>query len=507
MPKDIIMKKLTNSFYKKSISIFLFCAIILSACNDNLEEINVNPNQAVGDPSIDLLFGAILPGFIRQVTGSFGTPGQLVQQFANKNSEVGILGHDEDATSRRFWETVYSENGGALRNAGFLIYQSEQQGSDVYKAVGLIYKVYMLSYTSDLFGDIPYDEAGKGFLLEDQFLFPSYDPQKEVYEAMISDLTTANQLLSSAPSNQLIDEERDLLFEGDRISWRKFANSLKLRLLIRMSNVEDVGSRIAEVFNSAETPIFESIDDEPAFSYVANEDWPLDPIRDLDDEIRLSATMVDILKGEGGLNKIAEVMDPRLPVFVDPTAESVVNGAPEFVGQPVGIASDLAVNDERSLLSSYMRGLNTFWLLTYADVLFIKAEAVQRGMISGDVTQLYEDAVIASLRRYGVDPVATSSQDYLTSIATDFAGNEMRHIAIQRWIDNLMNGFEGYAIWRRTGFPNLELGPDVVETQIPTRYFYSSKTTDKNQTNADAAINRAPLNGQNTTVNIVWWDQ
>lgn len=501
------MKKLNRSFYKNSVSIFLFCAILLCACNDGLEEINENPNQAVGDPSIDLLFGAILPGFIRQVTGSFRTPGQLAQQFANKNSEVGILGHDEDGTSRRFWEIVYSENGGALRNAGFLIYQSEQQGNDVYRAIGLIYKAYMLSYASDLFGDIPYNNAGKGFLLEDQFLFPAYDPQKEVYEAMIADLSTANQLLISAPSNQLIDDDRDLLFGGNRLSWRKFANSLKLRLLMRMSNVEDVGSRITGIFNSSDTPVFESINDEPSFSYIADNDWPFDAINDLNSEIRLSATIVDILKGEGGVNKITDVLDPRLPIFVDPTAQSVVNGTPEFVGQPVGIASDIAGNDERSLLSDYMRSLNTFWLLTYADVLFIKAEAAQRGLISGDAAQFYEDAVTASMSRYGVDPGATSSQDYLASIAADFAGNELKHIAIQRWIDNLMNGFEGYAIWRRTGFPSLPIGPDVVESQIPTRYFYSSKTTDKNQTNADAAINRAPLNGQNTTVNIVWWDQ
>ena len=109
------------------------------------------------------------------------------------------------------------------------------------------------------------------------------------------------------------------------------------------------------------------------------------------------------------------------------------------------------------------------------------------------------------MQRYGIDISDPESRSYVTSVVSNFTGNEVRHIAIQRWLDQVNYGFEGYSVWRRMEFPVLSLGPGVVAIQIHSRYFYSSKTTDKNQANADAAINRAPLNGLNTTFQKGWW--
>ncbi|GJM27463.1 MAG: hypothetical protein DHS20C17_00980 [Cyclobacteriaceae bacterium] len=491
---------------------------MFSTCDHGFEELNINPNQSENDPSLDLLFGSILPGFIGQVIGQDGNPvtgnggtanfgGELSQQFANKNSEVGRLSHDENAFHWVFWFSVYSENGGAMRNIAFLIEEAAKQENEVYMALGLIYKAFTLGYTTDLFGDVPYIDAGKGFLLEDQYLFPKFDPQQEIYKAMLNDLETANSLLASAPSNQLIDSNRDLLFAGDRMAWRKFANSLRIRILMRMSNVEDVGSRVAEIFNSPDSPVLEGVKDEPSFSFSFQENWPYSLSNDPNNEKRLSATMVDILNGEGGVNKVADVRDPRLPVFVNPTIASIANGSPEYVGQPVGLISDFADDDERSMLTDYVRELNTVWLLTYADLLLLKAEAVHRGMISGDVTQIFEDGVKASLDRFGIDLSVSETTDFLASIKSNFSGNELKHIAIQRWIDNIFQGMEGYAIWRRTDFPILVTGPDATFDETPTRYSYTSHMLSENGENVNSAVNRAPLNGLNTSFNKVWWDQ
>lgn len=487
--------------------IVIFSLLLISSCSDSLEEINVNPNQSVENPSVDLLFGSILPGFVGQLISSYNTPGQLSQQFAVKNSEVGILTHDEDAISRRFWEIVYSENNGALRNASFLAFEAKNQENQVYEAIGLIYKVYILSYTTDLFGDVPYIDAAQGFRFEERFIFPKYDAQTTIYESMINDLEIANDLLSNSPDNQTIDESRDLLFEGDKMSWRKFANTLQLRLLMRISNVQNVSADVSKIFSDPTTyPILESIEDEPMFLYETLTEWPFNSDRANIDDVRLSATMVDIMKGEGGINKIADEQDPRLSFLIAPTANSITAEIPEFVGQPVGIASDIEENENRSLLSSNFQNLNKFWLITYAELLFIKAEAIHRGFVSGNANTLLIDGVRASLNRYEIDPSSTESMNYLTSISDNFLGNEIKQIAIQRWMDQVNNGFEGYSVWRRLNFPVLAPGRDAVITEIPTRYFYSSKTTDKNQANADEAINRSPLNGVNTTFQKVWWD-
>ncbi len=499
--------KLIKTFSYTCITILSL--LFVTGCSESLEEINVNPNQSVENPSIDLLFGSILPGFINQVTSSYRIPGQLAQQFAVKNSDVGILTHDEDAESRRFWETVYSENNGALRNASFLAFEAEQQGHLAYQALGKIYKVYILSYTTDLFGDIPYVNAGQGFRLEDKFLFPEYDTQSNVYQVMLADLEDANNLLMNSPDSesQRIDESRDLLFDGDKMAWRKFANTLRMRLLMRISNIEMVNTQIRDIFDDPVTyPLFDSIDDEPVFSYNNSEDWPFTSENPDIEDVRLSSIVVDIMKGEGGDNAISDQQDPRLSVLLNPTANSVTAGTPEFVGQPIGIASDTEENETRSLLSSEFQNLNKFWLMTYAELLFIKTEAIHRGYISGDAKTTYINGVEASCKRYEIDITSTESVDYLASLDANFVGNEIKQIAIQRWLDQINNGFEGYSVWRRLNFPVISPGRDAVATQIPTRYFYSSKTTDKNQANADEAINRAPLNGLNTTLQKVWWD-
>jgi len=125
----------------------------------------------------------------------------------------------------------------------------------------------MLSYITDLFGDIPYEDAGLAFLFDDKSFLPKYDPQEMVYKQMNDDLIAANEMLSSAEANQLIDEDRDLLFQGDRLSWRKFANTLRLRLLMRSSNKQDVSSQIATIFSSpTEYPVLSTIEEEPVFS-------------------------------------------------------------------------------------------------------------------------------------------------------------------------------------------------------------------------------------------------
>lgn len=492
----------------KNLVLYIVSATLLlnAGCTNDFEEINTNPNQAVSDPSLELLFGSILPGFIGQVEDAFIIPGQFAQQFAIKDSEAGLLTQDDDAISRRTWEIVYSENNGALRNATILSDEAKKQNNRAYEAIGNIYRVYMLSYTTDLFGDIPYDEAGNGSNLTPEDLFPAYDPQEEVYASMLEDLANANRLLAESTEEEEINEERDLLFSGDKLRWRKFANAMRLRLLLRMSQVQDVSGQVRTIFETE--PLYESNEDTPAFSFANPENWPFDEDREYDDfdseEIRLSSTLVNILNGEGGANQLSTVQDPRVMIWLKPTDSSVTLGIPEYVGQPVGVANDTAEDSERSLLSETFRELNTFWLSTYTELLLIKTEAIVRNMIPGSAQDTYREAVLQSILRYGGN--LSEASVFLNNVTGQFNGNEIKHIAIQRWLDQPNNGFEGYSVWRRMDFPVLELGKDVVAEQIPTRYFYSSKTTDKNQANADIAIGRAPLNGNNTIFEKVWWD-
>ncbi|WP_109831585.1 SusD/RagB family nutrient-binding outer membrane lipoprotein [Reichenbachiella versicolor] len=491
--------------WKHSVSMIVTC--ILLACDQGFEEININPNQANNNPSMALLFGAIVPGIIDQNINSHHTPGQFVQQFAYVNSSTGTLNLEDDFVSRRAWEIAYSENDGALRNVEVLRDEAQKRDHSAYQAVAIILKAYMLSYISDLFGDIPYIDAGQVFKLEDKYWFPVYDPQRVVYYAMISDLQKANLLLKNSVESETIDSSRDLLFSGNKLKWRKFANSLQVRLLMRMSNVEDVSSDLAQIFGSSlEFPVMESLEDEPVFSYRSAANWPFNKSSQAISTVKLSSTYVEIMKGTKGVNQISDTTDPRLEKLLDPTEASIELGNPEYIGQPVGLSSYNKPSRETSSLSQNLRELNRFYFMTYSELNLIKAEAIHREMISGVSVDSYKEGVSASIERYGIDMSSTVVTNYLEDITSKYSGHELKHIAIQRWLDQPLNGFEGYSVWRRMDIPKLTLGPDVLVSQIPTRYFYSSKTMDKNQENADIAVKRAPLNGKNTTYQKVWWD-
>lgn len=335
---------------------------------------------------------------------------------------------------------------------------------------------------TDAYGDIPYNEAGKGDVsgLE----FPHYQEQKEVYRLMLADLETANQLLKSLKADATISD--DILFNGDAVKWRKYANSLKVRILMRQSAKKDVSADIAAIFNNAqEYPVFTSIDDQATLVYNNTVDfykWYIQP-KNLPsdgsgvifgDNFRVSEAIVDALQTKD---------DPRLPVYVAPTKHSFeahrANASVPFVyrGQPAGLSAaeqNEIDKDDYSVLSSTIRSESRAFVMTFAELQFLKAEAIIRGMITGNAADEYAKGIRASMQKWA----AISSDDvdvYLArpDVALNTAQNEaLKQIGTQAWIDSFLNGFEAFANWRRTGYPELKVGTSV-SSAIPVRYIYS----------------------------------
>src|SRR5690606_530715 len=147
---------------------------------------------------------------------------------------------------------------------------AEQNNQPEYLALAHINKVYILSLVTDAFGDIPYDEAGMGNV--DGMEFPKYQGQEEVYQRMLQDLETANGLLAEVPAAVAVS--RDILYDGDLQKWRKFANTLKIRILMRESEKKDVSAQVAEIFNNPDRyPVFSSIADGATLVYNNSSDY------------------------------------------------------------------------------------------------------------------------------------------------------------------------------------------------------------------------------------------
>ena len=450
----------------------------MTSCSD-FEEININPNNPSTVPA-NLLLPTIISTTASSITGSgAGAAGQFVQHlnYTGGNNEGFGRFVITGASFREEWN-------GPMRNVkdiNQVLKIAESSEQPEYQAVGLICKVQVLQLMTDAYGDIPYDEAGRA---DEGYEFPHFEHQQDVYQKMLDDLDTANELLKNLSSGTSIDN--DILYDGDLQKWRKLANTLRVRILMRMSAQLDVTERIAAVFNNPdEYPVFESIDDEATLVYnnstdfyrwyIQEQNLPADGSGvDFGSELRISEAIVDSLQMHN---------DPRLTIYTAPTRNSYNANKQDptqplvYRGQPAGLSAveQAELNkDDYSVLSRTIRSESRAFLVTYSELMLLKTEAIVRGIINGDASDTYTQGVRASIEKWGfVD--ADDTDAFLSRTDMQLADDTTRalsQIGTQMWIDSFLNGFEGYANWRRTGYPQLYVGPSVL-SDIPVRYIYS----------------------------------
>jgi hypothetical protein len=465
---------------------------LFSSCS-KFEEINVNPNNPATVPA-EMLLPPIIQGAVNAMNASGSRAGQYVQHL----SWLGGTS-EEDGRYNLTGASFREEWNGAMRlikDVNQLKEIGTQSNLPQYVAVGSILKVYILSLMTDAYGDIPYAEAGMGNISGMEFAH--FQSQQEVYALMLTDLEAANQQLKALPAGTQLS--RDILFNGNISRWRKFANALKVRILMRQSAKADVNAAVAQIFNNpGEYPVFEAADDQPTLVYNNSTDlyywFILNPPADGSGvDFNGNARVSDVL-----VNLLGSKNDPRLFIFAAPTKNSYnanMKDAAQFLvyrGQRAGLsnAEQLAVyastgfnKDDYSVIGKRIRKENRAFLMTYTELMLLKAEAIQRNMgVTGSAPATYLAAVKASLEKWPAVGSASRAETpfiseeqinlYLAQPSAALSGtNPIRQIAEQLWIDSYLNGFEAWADWRRLGFPELRPGPSVL-SPIPVRYVYS----------------------------------
>lgn len=477
---------------KKHFACLIVAALAFQSC-ENFEEINTDPNNPAVVPT-EMLLPPIISGGVNTMVGSGRRAGQYVQHLAyrggtnERDGRYNLTGAD--------WREEWNGAVRLMKDVNQMKILAEQYSQPEYLALAHINKVYILSLVTDAFGDIPYDEAGMGNI--DGLEFPRFQTQEEVYQRMLEDLEIANSLLRSLSGD--VSVNRDILYNGDLKKWRKFANTLKVRILMRQSAKKDVSSQVAEIFNNPNRyPVFSDDDDAATLVYNNSSDyysWFIqNPSADgsgvnFSDNALVSDVLIEMLRNS---------KDPRLPVYAAPTRNSFLTNASdthkelEYRGQTAGLSSaeqkelyNSTKLDEGdfSVVGRRIRQDNRAFLLTYSELLLLKAEAIQRNMgVTGVVEEIYQDAVNASFDKWKqVGSQSQKQNPYISdSQRTAYWADANNHyqpqrglamIAEQYFIDSFLNGFEGWASWRRTGIPKIKPGPTVL-AQIPVRYVYS----------------------------------
>lgn len=480
--------------FGKYFSLFLLI-LVVAGCED-LESFNENPNApTIDQASPDLILPQITYEVGDHITGSlaWGT-GNILVQLVSTNNFTGVdrylLGTYEGS-----WNLFYRN----ARNAQNLVNLGERLNNDNYVGAGLVLKSFCFQMLTEMYGDVPYTNALQG-KTEGNFA-PAYTPQEDIYRGIMADYETAAALFNS---NDGFDG--DILFNGDAEKWTEFTNALRVRTMMRL---EDKWSELGLSASDLQSLVvnanhMDELDDSALLDYlpVGDNRWPLAEGRarvGSFDEKRMSETIESVLEG---LN------DPRLEVLFRPVDNP---DSDDYVGVPNGLSEDAASNFNGGALNQSRLGTRfreepatvDMTFIHYPELLFLLAEAAEKGYIEGIAADFYTAGVTNTMNYYGInDSEAIATYLAQEGVAfTDDSAENLRLIAQQKWLSLFMVGLEAWFDYRRTGLPELTPGPDASLNQLPVRIQYPDDEQVLNDANLSAAISSQ---GPNEITTEMW---
>lgn len=350
-------------------------------------------------------------------------------------------------------------------------------------AVAKMLKAYFFWQMTDRWGDIPYSDALKG---KEEFT-PAYDRQEDIYNSLFALLKEARDQLQVGQGLS-----NDIIYNGEMEKWRKFGNTVRMLMALRLSEANE--QKAEEEFTAAVNDgVMTSNDDSFIFRHLADENnenyWYDQIVRQSRVWWALPVRLIDMMEPYN---------DPRLPVYGDPAENTG-----DWDGLPYGTPDDVEAADYALLGSDIYEQDAPVYLVTYAQAKFALAEAAERGWIADTPETHYNEAVEASIVQWtGSD---TGAANYLAQqdIAYDPA-NGIEMISEQRYLHLFMHGYEAWAEWRRTGYPDNMVNP--LGRDVPLRQAYTSDEALNNTENYNEAVNRQ-FGGENSITGQLWWDE
>lgn len=474
------------------VHVVLLTFLILAGCTEDFEDINANPNQPE-NVSADLLLSTVISTLATTTVDAGGWDrGNIVAQLTAKINFTGFDRYNWGSESG-LWNTYY----GILPEIELILESAlaEETKNTSYEGMALVMRAYVFANLTDNWGNVPYSEA---IAATDGNFTPAYDAQEAIYAGILEDLRRAETQLAL---NQSIIGG-DMLFGGDTTQWIKFANSLRLRYLMRTSNRNDVGAEVQAILDSGN--FIATNDDNAVMEYPATtqiDSWPISTGRIGGfDEHRMSETSEAVLKGFND-NRLAKWFQPTDNPEDDPTL---------FVGLTNGLSEDNAStfngganNVSRINQAFFYDSPNSVKaaIIQTAEVHFLFAEAAQRGLITADAETLYNEGIRLSFEYWEVEQDIAA---YAAQAGVAYDG-QLETIITQKWLASFLVGLEGWYDFRRTGFPSVIVpGPDNVNNDaVPVRFLYPDSEQTLNGENYQAAVSAFGGDDINTKG---WWE-
>ncbi|MDB4591083.1 SusD/RagB family nutrient-binding outer membrane lipoprotein [Flavobacteriaceae bacterium] len=499
----------------------LILALGFIGCTDNFEEYNTHPYAPTKQAPINHFPAMIKSGCVVQINQAQFVEHMFAGPYGGYYSMSNSWEGNNFATfnASKPWNQEAFERGFVDFYSNYYDVETATEKRGNLYAMALLLKVHTMHRVVDTYGPIPYTKVKRG-----ESNIP-YDSVEDVYKAMFEDLDFAIKTLTDFVTNNSIKplETVDQVYFGDYTKWVKYANSLKLRLAIRISGVDPVTAqkRAEEAIND---PIgcITSNDDNAKYNMLAtevNRDYGIcHPWKDT----RANASIVAYMNAYN---------DPRIDKYF--TKTKVEDHTEEYSGLRSGVTPILK-NNVSQLSNVVVEKKSPILIFRASETAFLCAEGALLGWnMGGTAKSLYEQGIKLSFSERGASDVSTflekseeveltwtSLLEYgsytfqpLASVAWDEDAADdvkLKKLITQKWIANFSLGYEAWADYRRTGYPELipardNLSQGVVQTERGARRLvYPQFEYDGNQANVEKAVTTL-LGGADTQATDLWW--
>jgi hypothetical protein len=482
---------------KKILTLLVSLVLLGSSCSDFLSVNEVNPNNASAVPP-----KLLLPAALKNVANTMNLPRrfEFVYLWHGLWSISSGYSQPSNLVQYRLLNSDYQNAFNELYTYGQNLTEIENASKDpkdsYYLASAMILKAYIMQNLVDCWGDVPYKEAfssGAGILK------PKYDKQKDIYEDVVLKLDAAIKLIQNAPiTANAIPATSDIMFAGDMSLWAKFANTIKLRMLVHQSGM-----------TGRDTYIKAAIATTASVGYLAAGQSALVNPGYLQSPGQMNPFYENYYKADGSTQSdgvsyhnagrdacdfMNATADPRIGRFFNPYSGTSFAG--NFLGQaaPPLTASNTSKLGYSAGVKGYMIGTfdKSAPLLTDFESLFVQAEAAERGYITGTGKAFYNAALTQSFVYMGLTTAAAATfiVSDKSTVNYDLATNKINLILTQKWVS--LNGIAPVEIWndyRRSGIPNFIHFSEDGNKQNPTppvRLLYPQREIDYNNDNVVA---------------------
>ena len=529
--------------------IIIGLSLFLTSCND-FEEMNNDPTKATTiDPNAQLTnallciggdWGVAQPmsfyycGFIQQLQGNWND--------TTYGGEYLISDYEFQSLWTRMYRVLLNNLVDAVHNTN-----SDESRINV-NAVLRITKVFYFTWVTDMFGDIPYFDACKGYI--DGNVIPAYDEQELIYKDMLNELKEAEAALGTG--NDPVSG--DIIYNGDIAKWKRLANALNLRLAMRLTKVEpDIAHQQVKEILSRSSGLMTSSADDALIEMVDMLDWDYNEHRrnGLSQLWRGRENYPSCYLCSTFWEQMRKTSDPRLLRIGRCYDESSTdpfqrNDVTERVIEISGLGLD-QIQPVKPGFFWWDNWPNGFWdaelslwcdkmcrpmlnnafihgncpgiMTTYAEQEYLLAEANARWNDLGDpisAEQHYQNAVNAAMKflntNYDIEKIGDAEIADYTAVNEwpDELQKQLQVINEQLWIFHFLNPAEAYSNWRRSGYPQLkssaEYGAQVKDSrEIPRRLLYPLTEQTYNPEGYSKALSR--MGGTDSWNNRIWWDK